>query len=155
MKAGRFTFQLSPVLVPLLLAACSAQSDPQPAPSASAKAAARPTAAAAQPDQSQSQLGEGDGIPVRFRAIGTEPFWSVQMEDGLMTYATPEMPEGETVPVTMEQVGVMQVYSATIDGMPMELEVTRKVCSDGMSDTVYPMSVTRRFGADVHQGCAR
>ncbi|OYW49141.1 MAG: hypothetical protein B7Y36_12820 [Novosphingobium sp. 28-62-57] len=155
MKAGRFTLQLSPVLVPLLLAACSGQSDPQPAPSASAKAGTRPTTAAAQPDQSQSQLGEGDGIPVRFRAIGTEPFWSVQMEDGLMTYATPEMPEGETVPVTMEQAGLAQVYSATIDGTPMELEVTRKVCSDGMSDTVYPMSVTRRLGADVHQGCAR
>ena len=47
------------------------------------------------------------------------------------------------------------VYTGSIGGKPLELEVTRETCSDGMSDTVYPFAVIRRIGPDIQRGCAR
>lgn len=96
-----------------------------------------------------------DDLPLRFRALGTEPFWSVQVQDGKLTYSTPDMPDGLTVPATLRRSGQIVTYSATIDGKPLELEVSRQTCSDGMSDTVYPLAVIRRIGPDIQRGCAR
>lgn len=149
---------LLPLFALTLLSACSAPADPDSSPSDTATpsgiatpvetSSLTPTASAA------DQASAGD-IPVRFRAIGTEPFWSVQVQDGTLTYSTPDMPDGLTVPATMRRSGEAMIHSATIDGKPLELEVSRQTCSDGMSDTVYPLAVIRRIGPDVQRGCAR
>ncbi|NLR71769.1 hypothetical protein HGI47_12890 [Novosphingobium sp. ERN07] len=146
----------STLLALVLLSACSAPSDPEPSGSATPSEIATPveepspTPIAGAADQASA----GD-ILIRFRAIGTEPFWSVQVQDGKLTYSTPDMPDGLTVPATMRRSGDAMIHSATIDGKPLELEVTRQTCSDGMSDTVYPLAVIRRIGPDVQRGCAR
>jgi uncharacterized membrane protein len=149
---------LLPLFTLALLSACSAPADPDSSPSDTATpsgittpvetSSLTPTASTAGP----APVGD---IPVRFRAIGTEPFWSVQVQDGTLTYSTPDMPDGLTVPATMRRSGEAMIHSATIDGKPLELEVTRQICSDGMSDTVYPLAVIRRIGPDVQRGCAR
>ena len=148
---------LSSLFVPVLLSACSAPSDPEPSGAAGPSEMAAPvnvlpSATPVATPKDQAPVGD---IPVRFRAIGTEPFWSVQVQDGTLTYSTPEMPDGLTVPATMRRSGEAMIHSATIDGKPLELEVTRQTCSDGMSDTVYPLAVIRRIGPDVQRGCAR
>lgn len=72
-----------------------------------------------------------------------------------MTWSTPEQPDGVAVLVSRVDDAGKTTVSGRIDGRPLELEVRRATCSDGMSDTVYPLSVIRRIGNDVHQGCAR
>lgn len=94
-------------------------------------------------------------VPASFRAIGTEPFWSARVEGGTLTWSTPEQPDGVAVPISREDDAEKATVSGRIDGHPLELEVRRATCSDGMSDTVYPLSVIRRIGSDVQQGCAR
>jgi len=148
----------SPLFALALLSACSESADPDASPSGTATPSGMATPVAApSPTPTVNPAGQaaaGD-IPVRFRAIGTEPFWSVQVQDGTLTYSTPDMPDGLTVPATMRRSGDAVIHSATIDGKPLELEVSRQTCSDGMSDTVYPLAVIRRIGPDVQRGCAR
>lgn len=149
---------LSPLLALALLSACSEPADPDASPSGTAMPStiATPveTPSPAPTASATVQTSAGD-IPARFRAIGTEPFWSVQVRDGTLTYSTPDMPDGLTVPATKRRSDDAMIYSATIDGKPLELEVKRQTCSDGMSDTVYPLAVIRRIGPDVQRGCAR
>lgn len=146
----------SPLFALALLSACSESADPDASPSGTATPSgiAPPVEATSPTVSSTGQTAAGD-IPVRFRAIGTEPFWSVQVQDGTLTYSTPDMPDGLTVPATIRRSGDAMIHSATIDGKPLELEVSRQTCSDGMSDTVYPLAVIRRIGPDVQRGCAR
>ena len=139
-----------------LVSACSEPSEPEPAPSVAATSAQpAATLTPVEPPTPRAAGATDADIPMRFRAIGTEPFWSVQVQDGKLTYSTPEMPDGLTVPATMRRSGQIVTYAATIDGKPLELEVARQTCSDGMSDTVYPLAVIRRIGPDIQRGCAR
>lgn len=143
------------VLAPLgLVSGCSEPSEPQAAPSASVDQPAA-TPIPVEPPTPLATQATSDDVPLRFRAIGTEPFWSVQVQDSKLTYSTPDMPDGLTVPATLRRSGQIVTYSATIDGKPLELEVSRQTCSDGMSDTVYPLAVIRRIGPDIQRGCAR
>ncbi|HQS98224.1 MAG: hypothetical protein B7X90_13260 [Novosphingobium sp. 17-62-19] len=138
----------------LLVSACSEPAEPEPETSPSTSAPFVTPTAVEPPASMAAEVSSSD-IPIRFRAIGTEPFWSVQVQDGKLTYSTPEMPDGLTVPATLRRSGQIVTYSATIEGKPLELEVSRQTCSDGMSDTVYPLAVIRRIGPDIQRGCAR
>lgn len=94
-------------------------------------------------------------VPPSFRALGTEPFWSARVEGATLAWSTPEQPDGQAVPITRKDGDGKAVISAKVGGLPLVLEVSPGSCSDGMSDTVYPLSVVRRLGGDVQRGCAR
>lgn len=94
-------------------------------------------------------------VPSTFRAIGTEPFWSVQVAGTSLVWSTPELPDGLSVPFSRKDESGVAIVVATVAGQPLTLEVSTGTCSDGMSDIVYPLKVIRRLGADVQQGCAR
>jgi len=159
MKPVRPSCPLLLLFASALVSACSEPQDPAP----SAFASALPETAQVPAVQStpieapvpSGSVASAADIPARFRAIGTEPFWSVQIGDGTLTYSTPELADGITVPATRRSTGAAVIYSATIDGKPLELEVTAQRCSDGMSDAVYPLAVIRRIGPDIQRGCAR
>lgn len=94
-------------------------------------------------------------FPASFRAVGTEPFWAVHVGDDRLRYLTPEDQQGESVPFVREQTpkGEMAV-TAEVDGKALMLTGRIEECSDGMSDRVYPYTVTLRLGEDTEQGCA-
>ncbi len=143
-----------PVLA--LLAACSPS--PEAAPSGQASESPPPPpppAATAIPVERRGPPPILTPVPTAFRAVGTEPFWSALVEGANLSYSTPETPDGATVAVTRRNSGAGVVYAGTIDGKPIELEVRRETCSDGMSDMVYPFAVARRIGPDSQRGCAR
>ena len=137
-----------------LVSGCSEPSEPQAAPSASVDQPV-PTPIPVEPQAPLATQAISDDVPLRFRAIGTEPFWSVQVQDGKLTYSTPDMPDGLTVPATLRRSGQIVTYSATIDGKPLELEVSRQTCSDGMSDLKHPFTAEFVLGKDTFKGCAR
>lgn len=90
-----------------------------------------------------------------FQALGTEPFWSVEVLPGQMRYSDPENIAGTTFPVTEAQAGGGTRYSGSLNGQPVSLLVQPGTCSDGMSDTVYPWKAALTIGERTEQGCAR
>ena len=54
----------------------------------------------------------------------------------------------------MTKEGAATRYSGTLDGQPFVLTLTAGTCSDGMSDTVYPLSAALTVNGEQRQGCA-
>ena len=91
----------------------------------------------------------------RFIALGTEPFWSIAVEPGTLTWSSPESPSGTLFRATAKQDGAAIVYSGILSGQPLRLRIEPGTCSDGMSDQVYPYSATVTRSTEVLKGCAR
>jgi uncharacterized membrane protein len=87
------------------------------------------------------------------RFTGTEPFWSGKVAGGVLTYATPEQPDGDTIAVQRFAGRNGVSYSGTWDGKTFTLAATPGECSDGMSDRRYPFAVTVILGEETRHGC--
>lgn len=142
----------APLFVVALIGGCSRPPEAEPSERPSEPAPAPVPSAVATPSTPPPILTP---IPLQFRALGTEPFWSAVVDAKRLTYSTPESPESATITVVRKELGNGALYTGTIDGKPLELQVRRETCSDGMSDTVYPFAVIRRIGPDNQRGCAR
>ncbi len=90
------------------------------------------------------------------RALGTEPFWGVEITTDTLTYSGLDRPE-QTAPNPGPQVqGTTAVYDAeTADGTTMTLTLIATECSDGMSDRVYPLTASVENGSETLNGCAQ
>ncbi len=88
-------------------------------------------------------------------ALGTEPFWSVEIAPGELTYATPEQLLGTSILAARAADAHGITWTGTLDGRALALRVEPGRCSDGMSDKVYPYTASLRLGAEVRRGCAR
>ena len=97
----------------------------------------------------------GLALPDRFTALGTEPFWAAKVDGSRLTYSTPLDQKGRTMSVTRSRQAGSARIEGLLDGRVLRLVVTAGPCSDGMSDSVYPLTVERTFGDSVHAGCAR
>lgn len=84
-----------------------------------------------------------------YRALGTEPFWSVTIADGTMRYQ-PADGRVVTVPTPRPIVGIngerYQTRRLTVD-------ITHVRCSDGMSDRTYPDTVRVTVDGRNLNGC--
>jgi uncharacterized membrane protein len=90
-----------------------------------------------------------------FQALGTEPFWAVEVTSGRLRYSTPENQQGSDFPARRAIEGDAQVWSATFEGSHFTLRIAPGTCSDGMSDTVYAFTALVAFAGETRQGCAR
>jgi uncharacterized membrane protein len=90
------------------------------------------------------------------RALGTEPFWGVEITTDTLTYSGLDRPE-QTAPNPGPQVqGTTAVYAAeTGDGATMTVTLIATECSDGMSDRVYPLTASVEIGSETLNGCAQ
>jgi uncharacterized membrane protein len=84
-----------------------------------------------------------------YRAVGTEPFWSVTMENGALVY---EDAERRRITVASPR------HRTTFNGHRYEsqrltLDISRARCSDGMSDRVYPDTVLVIADGRELRGC--
>jgi len=91
---------------------------------------------------------------LRYRFTGTEPFWGGTIDGSAILYRTPDDIDGEAIAATVSKVGAATRYSGTLDGQPFVLTLTPGTCSDGMSDTVYPISAALSVLGEERQGCA-
>jgi heat shock protein HslJ len=80
-----------------------------------------------------------------YRALGTEPFWSVTVAGGRMTYAAPDA-DGFSVVAPPRDGGRDETARLT-------LAITHRRCGDGMSDRVYPDTVTATVDGRTLHGC--
>ncbi len=90
----------------------------------------------------------------RYRFTGTEPFWGGTIDGATILYQTPDDQAGETITATVTTEGTTTRYSGTLDGKPFILKLTPGTCSDGMSDTVYPLHAVLAVRGEPRQGCA-
>jgi uncharacterized membrane protein len=93
------------------------------------------------------------GQPVR--ALGTEPFWGVDVADGALTLTGVDRPEQRFETGAPELVGTTAVWrGAAADGTTATLTLIATECSDGMSDRVYPLTARFETGETELAGCA-
>ena len=94
--------------------------------------------------------------PVKhLQALGTEPFWSIEVLPGELHYSSPENLAGTTFGSAETKDGKATRYTGRLEGKSVVLRVEPGTCSDGMSDTVYPYKATFTWGERTEQGCAR
>ena len=119
---------------------------------ASSATASRPGEPAAHP----CRVDNGRPVPAnRLRAIGTEPFWGARIDGRCVTYSTPEDQTGTRIWTRFSGTAERGVWSGALDSQRFELRTSPDPrCSDGMSDTVYPIAVTLLVRGEERRGCA-
>lgn len=127
-------------LAALALAACS-NSGETPPPEAP-------------PPVAPAVLGGVDlGQPLR--AIGTEPFWAVDITPQALTYTAVDHPGLTATNPGPTLQGTTAVYAAAgADGATLVVTLIATECSDGMSDRVYPLTARVELGQQTLNGCA-
>lgn len=88
------------------------------------------------------------------RAIGTEPFWGARVEGRCVTYSHPENQTGTRVWTRFSGTASDGTWTGALDGKPFVMRTRRQACSDGMSDTRYPIAVSLTVGGEQRAGCA-
>lgn len=126
-------------LAVLVLAACSPAEEPAPPP---------------EEPQPAPVLG-GVDLAQPVRALGTEPFWSVELTGTEMVYAAPDTPEQRAPQPNPVVQGTTASYEAeTADGTTLSVTLITTECSDGMSDRTYPLTAMVKVGDQDLTGCA-
>lgn len=146
----------------LVLAGCNPAADRSATPASeaaasgvAAEAAPLPSTAVEPAAPAPSTPPSPTALPQRWQALGTEPFWAVEVTPGEMRWSTPENIPGTTVAARETAAGAARVWHATLDGQRFELRITPGPCSDGMSDTVYPFTAQVLVAGETRRGCAR
>ena len=133
--------RLIPALAALsLLAACT--QEPAQGPD-------RPETPAPPPVLGGVDLGQ----PVR--ALGTEPFWGVDIAPARITYSGVDRPVQAAPNPGPAVTGTMATWTTqTAQGNALEITLIATECSDGMSDRTYPLTARVVVGSETLQGCA-
>lgn len=124
----------------LSVAGCYDREDnaPQPAP--------QPTTAA--------MLGDVDlSRPVR--AVGTEPFWGVEITPDALVYTRLDQPDQRAPNRGVTVQGTVATFTTTTNlNRPLNVSLIATECSDGMSDRTYPLTARVQIGDQTLTGCA-
>jgi heat shock protein HslJ len=86
--------------------------------------------------------------PESYRALGTEPFWSITIANGRMTYNTPDGGFSVRAPRGQET-GDGRIWETR----RLKLQISHGECSDGMSDATYPQTVRATVDGRELRGC--
>lgn len=119
-------------------------------------AAAALLAGCAQGDSISNNTEPYDGIAEgeTLYLSGTEPFWSIEVSGDAARYAAPEDLDGTDFAVSRFAGNNGLGYSGELKGRAIQIAVTPGECSDGMSETSYPLTATISWGDDTLLGCA-
>lgn len=80
------------------------------------------------------------GLPANMSCSGTEPFWGVTIKDGMLTYSDPDRTL-TSEPVLWEGTSANNVFRHAVASASWRALVQKKICTDGMSDIAYGLSV--------------
>ena len=122
-----------------------------------ALAACSPEAEAPPPVEPPAPVLELGGVPLDqpLRAIGTEPFWGVDVTADALVYSGVDRPEQRATHDGVELMGTTASWRGTMaDGSPIDLILMATECSDGMSDRTYPLTARVEVGGETLNGCA-
>ena len=131
---------LTPLVV-LILAACSEGDTPAQSPPAT-------------PAGPEAVLG-GVNLEEPLRALGTEPFWAVTIDETGLVYSGVDRPEQIAPNAGPQMAGTTAMWRGQTDlGQTLGVTLIETPCSDGMSDRTYPLTARVQIGEEVLNGCA-
>jgi heat shock protein HslJ len=84
-----------------------------------------------------------------YRALGTEPFWSLTIDGGTIRY---QPAEGRVVSVAKPR-PIVGFNGERYQARGMTVDITHMECSDGMSDRTFHDTVTVTLGSRTLRGC--
>lgn len=89
------------------------------------------------------------------RALGTEPFWGLDIASTGLVYSGVDRPEQRADNAGPVIQGTSASWTATTDaGAELKVDLFATECSDGMSDRVYPLTARVEIGGETLAGCA-
>ena len=137
---GRFIARLTILSLTLVLAACK----DNPPRSADSSAAAAPTTSAVVVTTEP------------LRALGTEPFWALDIDSTGLHFKTPADTTGTRFPpnAPIPVAGDTLVWMGETESTAIHVRIWPERCSDGMSDRVYPYTAIVRVAGTDYRGCA-
>jgi len=115
----------------------------------------------AQTQAAQTQAAAAPGVLAGvdlsqpLRAIGTEPFWSVEIRPDGLVYGGVDRPETKIAnpgAVVHGEKAIIAAKDASGAGLTIALHTAQ--CSDGMSDRVYRLEVEIAYMHETLKGCA-
>ena len=113
------------------------------------------TESAAPPADAPAVVLAGVDLNQPLRAVGTEPFWGVDITPSGLTYSGLDRPEQRAANPGPVIQGTTAVYAtATEGGTTLVVTLIATECSDGMSDRVYPLTARVELGEETLNGCA-
>ena len=86
-----------------------------------------------------------------YRAIGTEPFWSLTLDGREMVFTEANAP-GQRIVVPQPKV-IIGFAGEIYQTERMGVNIVHTPCSDGMSDRTYPDKVQLRVDGRSFEGC--
>lgn len=87
--------------------------------------------------------------PAPYRALGTEPFWNLLIDERNLTFTQPD-----AQPITQPTPPVIHGTAGEIYQTPrIGVNIVHGTCSDGMSDRVYPDKVQVTVDGRRFEGC--
>lgn len=146
------------------VAGCGKSTDPAPEASGSAVPAPIATEAPVAASEAATEppatpppvkLSGTAQVPAKLRALGTEPFWGIDIDGTKLVYTTPEDQKGQTITATRDDSSISSTWTGTLKGKKFEVSIVPEKCSDGMSDTEYPFSAWLSTGGAMRHGCAK
>jgi heat shock protein HslJ len=94
-------------------------------------------------------LAASPSTPADYRALGTEPFWSLTISGSRIRLSEPGRPNATVLAPRAQVTKRGRRYVARA----VSVDIVREQCSDGMSDRSYPDRVTVRWRGRVLKGC--
>jgi uncharacterized membrane protein len=89
------------------------------------------------------------------RALGTEPFWGVEIKADELVYSGVDRPEMKMAnPGPRLQDGNAVIAARDTAGQAFTVTLRATECSDGMSDRVYPLEAEILYKGETLKGCA-
>ena len=89
------------------------------------------------------------------RALGTEPFWGIEMTPTELVFTGVDRPEFHAPNPGARIEGEIAIIKARDpQGLALTIKLTPAKCSDGMSDWVYPLEAEVQLGPETLKGCA-
>jgi uncharacterized membrane protein len=87
--------------------------------------------------------------PAPYRALGTEPFWNLLIDEKNLTFIQPD-----AQPILQPTPKVINGFAGEIYQTPrINVNIVHGTCSDGMSDRVYPDKVQVTVDGRQFNGC--
>lgn len=134
-------------------AACAPTASEAP-PATAAAAPATPAVEAASSDPWANARAAG----IDFRAIGQEPGWLLEIDDGgrmTLQYDYGEQRADFTTPVPNTAQEFVTVYEARAGQDTINVTIRRAPCQDAMSGENFPSRVTVRINDRTLEGCGK
>lgn len=94
-----------------------------------------------------------DPAPVRYRAAGNEPFWSVEVDDAMLVLKTPENLEGTGIRAERIIDRGDIVFTQRDFDTPFILRLKPGPCQDSMADKTWEYTASFGHGGQTLHGC--